>query len=355
MSIAAERAVDELKRGRPVIVAGTAEALAVLSVEVATDAALADFDGDGRADLLITDKRAASLKLANQRPAAGMHAVRLARPDWIDAAGAYAIADPVSDLSTPLKGPFRTVPLADEAAAGAALQLVKFGGLLPSVHVRAARAGDDFPRVQVDEVETYRSSGTLAEIGRAKLPVKGAPDARVVAFRSPGGPEHLALLIGDWRPGAQVPPPLTRLHSACLTGDVLGSLKCDCGDQLHAAVAAMTEAGGGVLLYLQQEGRGIGLINKMRAYALQDQGYDTVDANLRLGFEVDERDFGIAAEMLAQLEIPRIRLLTNNPEKVGALGKTGIEVVERVPLVAGHGPLNEAYLATKRDRTGHQF
>ena len=173
----------------------------------------------------------------------------------------------------------------------------------------------------------------------------------IVAFRLPGGPEHLALLIGD----PYGTTPLVRLHSSCLTGDLLGSLKCDCGDQLHAALHAIAESGGGILLYLQQEGRGIGLINKLRAYALQDQGFDTVDANLRLGFEIDEREFALAANMLKALGFGTIRLLTNNPAKVTGLEAEGITVSERLPLKAGEGAHNEAYLRTKRDRTGHML
>lgn len=351
MTIAAERAVDELKRGRAVIVEGEAR-LAVLPVELAGDAALAAFEEGARADILITDKRAATLSLANQRAAAGMRAVCLARPDWIDAAGAVAVADPVLDLRMPMKGPFETLPVTAPEAASAALQAAKYAGLLPALHVRPARVQDDFLTLTPADVAALRAAGTLAEIGRAKLPLKAAKNTRVAAFRSPGGPEHLALLIGDW---AGKDAPLTRLHSACLTGDVLGSLKCDCGDQLQASIEAISADGGGILLYLQQEGRGIGLINKLRAYALQDQGFDTVDANLRLGFEVDERDFGIAAAMLSRLNVGTIRLLTNNPGKVGGLEEQGIRVTERVPLIAGHGPLNEDYLRTKRDRTGHQL
>ncbi|MGB3721419.1 MAG: GTP cyclohydrolase II [Pacificimonas sp.] len=348
MTIAAERAIDELRRGRAVRVG----AMAVLAVELADDNALATFEGGARADLLITDKRAAQLKLANQRAAAGMRAVCVARPDWIDASGAVAIADPTLDLAQPLKGPFRTQDVDDARTAVAALRIAKMAGLLPALHVRLARPSDDFLSVSPGEIETHRAPDTLREVTRARLPLKAGENAQVVAFRSPGGPEHLALLIGD---GAQGAEPLTRLHSACLTGDVLGSLKCDCGDQLEAALDAIAAGGGGILLYLQQEGRGIGLMNKLRAYRLQDQGFDTVDANLRLGFEVDERDFGIAAAMLRALGVPRVRLLTNNPAKVAGLEAEGVAVAARVPLVAGHGPLNEAYLATKRDRTGHQF
>ena len=148
---------------------------------------------------------------------------------------------------------------------------------------------------------------------------------------------------------------LTRLHSECFTGDLLGSLKCDCGSQLRGAIDAISAHGGGVLLYLAQEGRGIGLINKLRAYALQDQGFDTVDANLRLGFAVDERDFAVAARMLALLGIDRVRLLTNNPAKVEGLGDAGTTVVARVPLAIAANPHNVDYLATKRDRTRHHL
>ena len=148
-------------------------------------------------------------------------------------------------------------------------------------------------------------------------------------------------------------PVLVRLHSACFTGDVLGSLKCDCGPQLRGALAQMGEEGAGLLLYLNQEGRGIGLANKMRAYALQDQGFDTVEANHRLGFEDDERDFRIGAAILDKMGFSAVRLLTNNPAKVAMMQHCGIAVAERVPLKAGHNPLNEAYLATKARKSGH--
>ncbi len=144
-----------------------------------------------------------------------------------------------------------------------------------------------------------------------------------------------------------------RLHSACFTGDVLGSLKCDCGPQLHAALARMGAAGEGVLLYLNQEGRGIGLANKMRAYALQDQGFDTVEANHRLGFEDDERDFRLGADILRRMGFSRIRLMTNNPAKVAMMEAHGIAVVERVPLAVGVNPLNARYLDTKAKKSGH--
>ncbi|MGB7405294.1 MAG: GTP cyclohydrolase II RibA [Pacificimonas sp.] len=360
MSLAVARAIDDLKRGEPIIVAGAAP-LAVLAVELATEAALQAFESGERANILITDKRAGQLALANQLSAAGMRAVRIARPEWIDAIGAMAVADPTLDMSTPLKGPFTSKPVEDERTATAALTLAKLAGLLPALHVRAVAPADDYLRTDSTEIASHRAPGTLREITRARLPLKAAPDTQVVAFRSPGGPEHLALLVGSDPLGtARGVAPLTRLHSSCLTGDVLGSLKCDCGDQLQAALTAIAADGddrgtGGLVLYLQQEGRGIGLMAKLRAYRLQDQGHDTVDANLRLGFEVDERDFGLAAQMLARLGVPSIRLLTNNPGKVDGLTALDVQVSERVPLIAGHGDLNADYLATKRDRTGHQL
>jgi GTP cyclohydrolase II len=167
-----------------------------------------------------------------------------------------------------------------------------------------------------------------------------------------GTEEHYAIEIG--RPD-RAAPVLARLHSACFTGDVLGSLKCDCGPQLRAALAQMGEAGSGVLLYLNQEGRGIGLANKMRAYSLQDQGFDTVEANHRLGFEDDERDFRIGAEILRAMGFGAVRLLTNNPRKIAMMQDCGLDVVERVPLKVGKTEENAAYLATKAQKSGHML
>uniref|UniRef100_UPI002FCC2F10 GTP cyclohydrolase II n=1 Tax=Sphingomonas sp. TaxID=28214 RepID=UPI002FCC2F10 len=195
----------------------------------------------------------------------------------------------------------------------------------------------------------------LVIASRAKLPAAAAEKAEIVAFRTEAdATEHVALLIGE--PGAEGgEPPLVRVHSECLTGDVLGSLKCDCGPQLQEALAAIARSGWGILLYLRQEGRGIGLINKLRAYALQDQGFDTVDANLRLGFADDERSFAVAARMLELLAQPHVRLLTNNPRKVAALEAAGIKVVAQVPLKTTTNPHNQAYLDTKKKRSGHQL
>jgi GTP cyclohydrolase II len=195
-------------------------------------------------------------------------------------------------------------------------------------------------------------SASLRIASRAKLPTRFAEQGEIVAFRSEDdASEHVALLIGA-PAGA---PPLVRLHSECLTGDVLGSLKCDCGPQLDDAMTAISASGWGILLYLRQEGRGIGLVNKLRAYSLQDQGFDTVDANLRLGFGDDERDFAVAARMLERLAQTEVRLLTNNPRKVAGLEAEGVKVTERVPLHAGSNPHNLSYLDTKKRRSGHQL
>jgi GTP cyclohydrolase II len=342
---AVARAVDALRRGWPVTIDGTA----FLAVETADEAALAAFDGESPADLLVSGHRAVTLKLTNQVDGTPTGPVRIARAPWVDLAEATAIADPALDLANPLKGPFRTVPLTCDRAARAAVTLARRSGLLPAFFI-GGRAGEEAPHLTAEDVERFERSPDLRIASRAKLPIRAAEKAEIVAFRSEeDASEHVALLIGA-PTGA---PPLVRLHSECLTGDVLGSLKCDCGPQLDAALAAIAEAGWGILLYLRQEGRGIGLVNKLRAYALQDQGFDTVDANLRLGFADDERDFGVAAAMLRLLGQEEVRLLTNNPRKVAGLEAAGIHVAERVPLKAGRNPHNEAYLDTKHRRSGH--
>jgi GTP cyclohydrolase II len=214
---------------------------------------------------------------------------------------------------------------------------------------------EDTQKVEPEDLDDWKDSAHLAIASRANLPVSVCDAAQIIAFRSRDDlREHVALVIGR-QSGDKAP--LVRLHSECLTGDVLGSLKCDCGPQLDAALAAMAEeankGGWGVLLYMRQEGRGIGLINKLRAYRLQDQGYDTVDANTRLGLPNEARDFPVAARMLELLGVRGIRLMTNNPAKVEALVGVGVKVIERVPHELPANPHNEHYLATKRDRSGH--
>ena len=273
----------------------------------------------------------------------------------MDVAAALPIADPALDLVNPLKGPFRTEPLdwADDAAT--ALALARIAGILPAFLVDPEPATDPV-RLDTGDLAAWADPANLRIATRAHLPVAGHDgEAEIIAFRSPGDMrEHVALTIGD-QGSDRVP--LVRLHSECLTGDVFGSLKCDCGPQLDAALAAMAAeaaAGGrGVILYMRQEGRGIGLINKLRAYRLQDEGFDTLEANRRLGLPEEARDFPVAARMLDLLCVDEVRLLTNNPEKVAALQASGITVSERVPHELPANPHNRRYLDTKRDEAGH--
>ena len=343
------RAVDALRRGWPIAIQGAGAPVGLLAIETADAGRMKMFDPEGDSPILLSAGRAATLKLANQLEAAIPDSpVLVERTFWIDFDCAVALADPQLDMATPMKGPFRAIHVEDRDVMASALALARTAGVLPAFFV--GKPPEEV--ITIADIEAYEDPISLAIAARAKLPVEGSETAEIVAFRSPDSPgEHVALIIGQ--PDGR--PPLVRLHSECLTGDVLGSLKCDCGPQLHAAIHAMEDTGWGILLYLRQEGRGIGLVNKLRAYALQDQGFDTVDANTRLGFAVDARDFRVAARMLDLLGQTTIRLLTNNPEKVRVLEAAGIAVAERVPIALPPNPFNAKYLATKRDRTGHQL
>jgi GTP cyclohydrolase II len=348
----AARAIDALRRGWAVRVSAADGALRLMAVEGADAVTLADFDPAGKADILISAARGQTLKLANQIAAADPDMpVLIARAPWIDADVATAISDPVLDLASPLKGPFQARALTAPLAAKAALRLARLAGILPA-YFALDGDGDRDVDVSADAIDAYDDAIHLAIATRASLPVSASETAEIIAFRSPDEPrEHVALVVGK----RDSSPPVVRLHSECLTGDVLGSLKCDCGPQLHDALHQIADAPWGVLLYLRQEGRGIGLVNKLRAYAMQDQGFDTVDANVRLGFAIDARDFSVAARMLDLIGVGAVRLLTNNPQKVAGLEAAGISVVERLSIILPTNPHNERYLATKRDRTGHQL
>ncbi len=340
----AARAIDALRRGWPVRIGDMT--LVAIETGFATDL----FAGQKINGILLSSARAATLKLANQFAAADtQQPVLIAPPSGLDASLALAIADPSLDLRYPYKGPFAALPLEQPEAAQAAMELAREAGLLPAFLLVDA---DPDTEIAPTDLAAFQNADNLRIAARARLPVSAAEDAELVAFRSVAdAADHVALVVGQ-RDGS---PPVIRLHSECLTGDVLGSLKCDCGPQLHEALHQIADAQWGVLLYLRQEGRGIGLVNKLRAYALQDQGFDTVDANLRLGFVVDARDFSVAARMLHLLSISQVRLLTNNPEKVAGLEAQGVTVVERLPLKIAANPHNAHYLATKRDRTGHKL
>jgi GTP cyclohydrolase II len=343
-----QRAIAMLRAGRPVRIAGAGD-LSVASVETTTQELLDLRDPGHRARLMISGQRAAALKLANERDAADPDVpVIIERTSWLDADSALSLADPGRDLDRGPMGPLQ--PVADdciEEAAGA-LTLARSAGLLPALWMLDPAAGD--ASVSSEEIMLERRQPALEIVARARLPLEDMPPTQIVAFRaSDDGQEHVALVIGAFAGK----PPLVRLHSECLTGDVFGSLKCDCGPQLREALRIIGEAGGGVLLYLRQEGRGIGLANKIRAYSLQDRGLDTVDANRRLGFADDERDYGHAAAMLHALGIDRVKLLTNNPDKVAGLETAGIQVTERVAHQMPANPHNADYLATKRKKSGH--
>lgn len=343
----AARAIDALRRGWPIGVETDGERLPLLPVETGNlEVALPQ---SGTVSLLISATRADTLKLLNQLAAADPSLpIQIRLPAPVTAAEIIAIVDPVLDMRYPMKGPFQSEPLTNPAAAKAAMELARHAALLPAFLI-VEEAEDS---VEAEDVAAYADASALTISAHARLPVAANAEAHIYGFRSDAdATDHIALVVGK-RDGST---PVVRLHSECLTGDVLGSLKCDCGPQLHAALDQMSAASWGVLLYLRQEGRGIGLINKLRAYALQDQGFDTVDANQRLGFAIDARDFSTAARMLELLNVPKVKLLTNNPEKVAGLEACGVTVEQRLPVQIAANPHNEFYLDTKRDRTGHQL
>jgi GTP cyclohydrolase II len=362
MLAAVHRAIAELRRGEPVaLIAGEGRAALALPAEMASGPALARLRAEGgRLFLALTAERAAALG------AMGLGEGPVALPLSVDAEPEeiVALADPTRVARRPEPArPFGPVEVAPAALSAAAIQLMRIARLLPAAlilplpeHAGAAIAtARDLLQVETDAVAAHGPLGAAAlqRVAEARVPLAGAEDSRVIAFRpEDGGAEHLAIVIGSFDAAR---PVLTRIHSECFTGDLLGSLRCDCGDQLKGAIAAIGAAGGGVLLYLAQEGRGIGLVNKLRAYELQDRGADTVEANRALGFEPDERAFEPAAEMLKALGIQAVRLLTNNPAKIAALARHGIQVAERVPHRFPANDHNEPYLKAKARGLGHLF
>lgn len=352
------RARADLRMGVPVaLVANGGGGLAVAAEGLgpARLAGLAALAAPGRPMVLaITARRAETLKArAYDGDLARIRLPQDASPAWIS-----AIADPAHDLMAPMKGPFATERGGRPELARAAIGLVKSAHLLPAALVLplddpAAFAGaEGLTLIDLDRAApVLAAAGVFHPVAAARVPLAASEAGRVHVFRpEDGGEEHYAIEIGQ---PPRDRPVLARLHSACFTGDILGSLKCDCGAQLQSALARMGHDGAGILLYLNQEGRGIGLANKLRAYSLQDQGFDTVEANHRLGFEDDERDFRIGAALLKSLGFSAVRLLTNNPAKLAMLAAQGITVTEHVPLKVGRSRHNDAYLATKAAKSGH--
>ncbi|WP_410217688.1 GTP cyclohydrolase II [Paracoccus sp. (in: a-proteobacteria)] len=338
------RARADLRMGLPVAVGDHL----VAAVETLSPARLADLQALGRPVLALTGRRAETLKAR----AYDGELARVVLSADADLAWLRALADPSGDLMTPMKGPLMTEREGDARDHRVALALAKSAQLLPAMLLVRAEAPVGLTRLQTaPALVQLAAEAAMAPVAAARLPLLAAERSRLHIFRPDNGAEeHCAVEIGDPPRDA---PVLARLHSACFTGDVLGSLKCDCGPQLNAALAAMGQAGAGVLLYLNQEGRGIGLANKMRAYDLQNQGFDTVEANHRLGFEDDERDFRIGAALLRRLGFAGVRLMTNNPRKVAMMEGQGIAVAERVPLIVPRNRHNTGYLDTKAAKSGH--
>lgn len=343
------RALSELQARRPVRVRASSEDLIALPVEGLDDQRLREFSilcGSETPKLIVTQQRARAIGIETLTPMA------LSLLRTVDASG-------VLELAAGNKSHFTAEAEAADCAATAAIRLVKLVRGLPAIlAARATAIGKDviqtISAVDADAVHRFVADATsrLAVSSEATIPLESGTSARFVVFRDALGVDQVAIIVG--KPDESEPVPV-RLHSACLTGDVFGSRRCDCGDQLQLALARLESLGGGVILYLAQEGRGIGLANKMRAYRLQDSGLDTRDANTTLGFEDDERDYVVAALMLRKLNCTRIVLLTNNPAKLDGLTKAGIEISARVPLEAPITPHNKRYLTTKAVRSGHKL
>ena len=347
------RARSDLRLGLPIVLTGAGRAMLCVAVEALDDDRLASLRGEGAPELALTARRAETLKAR----AYDGDLARIALPEGAGIDWLAAVADPVDDLRLPMKGPFAPVRGGGADLHRAAIQLAKSAQLLPAVLAvpltdgLAFAASEGLTFLPLPDCDDLFRLAPMEEVVAARLPMAASQAGRVHIFRpDDGGTEHYAIEIG--RPDRDRPV-LARLHSACFTGDVLGSLKCDCGPQLHAALNAMGQAGEGVLLYLNQEGRGIGLANKMRAYALQNQGFDTVEANHRLGFDDDERDFRIGAAILRKMGFGAVRLMTNNPRKVAMLEGHGIKVAERVPLITPRNRHNSGYLDVKAEKSGH--
>lgn len=344
------RGLAEFRAGRPVVIIGASEKLLCLPVEGLDKERLAAFRkmcAPVPPRLVVTGRRARSLGLQANEPVA----LELT-PE--------TEAGTVLTLVADAKPQHMLLPEPAGPAATAAIDLAKLAQVLPAVLVADTTTAivDSWKptvvTVEANAVTLFRAEATqsLAIAGEAHVPLSSGERTRFVVFRDAFGDDPVAAIVGT--PDLSKPVPV-RIHSACLTGDVFGSRRCDCGDQLRLALARLQEAGGGIILYLAQEGRGVGLANKMRTYKLQDAGLDTVDANTTLGFDDDEREYGVAVRMLQMLGCNRVVLLTNNPAKLDGLAKAGIEIAGRMPLEAPVNADNRRYMTAKAARAGHHL
>ena len=352
--VAVDRALGELRRGRAVVVHAAAGWRLIVPLETAAPALVEHVlkQGPG-ASLVVTGERAAALRV----PCESDEVLLLALPVGFDAAHVVELGHhwEADGWRAALGGAVPDAVCADPFGV-AGVRLAKSAQLLPALLVSGVQQGampGNTLAVSINEIDRYAqpTEEDVVRVSEARVPLRDAGEAQLVLFRDRrDASEHVAVIVGTPDPAGIVP---VRAHSSCFTGDLLGSLRCDCGEQLQTAVQRLHEAGGGVLLYLAQEGRGIGLANKLRAYQLQDAGLDTVDADRHLGFSADERSYAIAAAMLRQLGITRIKLLTNSPHKVRELRARGIDVHAIETLPTTPNVHNERYIRTKRDRVGH--
>ncbi len=344
------RIKTNLRVGAGFVLVGDAQRWLVLAAESLSGGRLSAMNEYGAVSMIITGRRAQTLSLWS--PQSDYAAVAV--PDTADFYWVQAMADPSCDLNVPLKGPFGAGAELPDGLAKTLLDLCKSAYLLPSVLVVELGGDADIglDTIAHDILHAHLARAPQVQlVSSARVPLAMCADTILHTYRpDDGSAEHYAIEIGQPARDSAV---LVRLHSACFTGDLLGSLKCDCGAQLNTALNRMVAKGAGVLLYMNQEGRGIGLANKMRAYRLQSLGFDTVEANHRLGFEDDERDFALGAQIIRALGFGEIHLMTNNPLKVKMMSAAGVLVCEQVPLRVGKTTQNADYLHTKATKSGH--
>lgn len=345
-ALAVERCIVELQRGREVILHNPDGSSAMTLVETLTPELLTAVLHSGHCQLVLSGQRAGTLGYRTDASTVvleitadtSLHSV-------LQLAGLHSLPTP------PPGHEHWQDATSDTAVAG--LQLARLAHALPALllYPLPTEPGSVLGTRAADVMQFQTDTATLMLLSRTRIPLSGADSVELAVFRERhGSEEHVAITVGH---PDKSRPVTVRLHSSCFTGDILGSLRCDCGEQLSGAISSMAAAGGGIILYLSQEGRGIGLANKLRAYQLQDEGLDTLEANRHMGFDEDERRYQAATTMLDALDVQRIRLMTNNPLKIEALRREGIDVVDRLPSLASVNLHNARYLETKRTRAGH--